>query len=272
MIITGKDPNAFRTQAIELSAFAGGINISPIGLPVDFETMQLRRKPTTPKIPGRYANLGVSAQIHLHLDGKDYLVLVRQRKKDHAVLKLPSGYVPLEQLQNPYLTLAQELTEECLLLKGRRFCRVELNTQRLVKPYRELEYHEQHTMQLFSENLNPLKLPQAQLYINKQPLIGAPFLYIHKETCSAQLVYPLRMELPETDELSLLHAEEQYDQETDELNVTLESELWLARINNDGIFSLNKLIRDRIQPTKIPADTRLSEVFAPRKRHPYVAY
>lgn len=272
MIITGKDPHRFRTRAIELTAYAGGINISPIGLAVDFETMQLRRKPTTPKIPGRYANLGISAQIHLQLEGKDYLVLVRQRRKDHALLKLPSGYVPLEQLENPYLTLAQELTEECLLLKGRRFCRTELNGQRLVKPYRELEYHEDRVMQLFSAEQNPLKLPQTRIYIDKQPLMGNPFLYIHKETCSAQLVYPLRMELPATDELSLLHAEEQYDPASDELNVTLESELWLARTNSEGIFSVNKLIRDRIQPARIPPDTRLSEVFAPRKRHPYMAY
>lgn len=272
MIIAGKDPNSFRTRAIELTPFSGGINITPIGRPVNFETMQLRRKPTTPKIPGRYANLGVSAQIHLQLNGNDYLVLVRQHKKDHAVLKLPSGYVPLEQLQNPYLTLAQELAEECLLLKHRRFCRVELNNQRLVKPYRELEYHEDQMMQLVSEDLNPLKLPQTRIYIDQQPLAGNPFLYIHKETCSAQLVYPLRMTLPDTDQLSLLHAEEQYDPETDELNVTLDSELWLAQLGKGGIISLNKLIRDRIQPVTIPADTRLSEVFAPRKHHPEATY
>ncbi|WP_290697528.1 hypothetical protein [Amphritea sp.] len=266
MLIASIDPAEFRTQAIEIEPFAGGINITPVGIPVDFETMQMRRKACQPSIPGKYANLGVSAQIHLTLFEKEYLILVRQQKADHALLKLPSGYVPLEQLSNPYLTLAQELVEECLLLKGKKFCRVELNTQRLIKPYSELEYHSEDIFQLYSERSNPLKFPQAQIYINRQPLLGNPFLYIHKQTCSAQLVYPLRMKLPDCEELSLLHAEEQYDQVSNELNVILNSELWLARVNGDGIFSLNKLIRDRVQAMKIPADTRLSEVFAPKRK------
>ena len=266
MILASKDPNEFRTQAIEIAPFAGGVNITPVGIPVDFETMQMRRKACTPKIPGKYANLGVSAQIHLRLDNKEYLVLVRQQRTDHAVLKLPSGYVPLEQLTNPYLTLAQELVEECLLLKGKQFCRTDLNTQRLIKPYSTLEYHTEHSMQLFSERRNPLKLPEAQVYINRQPLLGNPFLYIHKQTCSAQLVYPLRLELPETDQLSLLHAEEQYDLTSNELSVVMNTDLWLARLNREGIFSLNKLIRDRVQAIKIPANTHLSEVFAPKQK------
>ena len=260
------DPAEFRTQAIEIDPFAGGINITPVGIPVDFETMQMRRKACQPSIPGKYANLGVSAQIHLTLFEKEYLVLVRQQKTDHALLKLPSGYVPLEQLNNPYLTLAQELVEECLLLKERKFCRLELNTQRLIKPYPELDYHHHERFQIFSERSNPLKFPEAQIYINRQPLLGNPFLYIHKQTCSAQLVYPLRMVLPDCEALSLLHAEEQYDPLSNELNVILNSELWLARINGDGIFSLNKLIRDQVQSMKIPAGTRLSEVFAPKKK------
>lgn len=266
MIIASIDPGEFRTQAIEIEPFAGGINITPVGTPVDFKTMQMRRKPCQPSIPGKYANLGVSAQIHLTLFDKEYLVLVRQQKANHALLKLPSGYVPLEQLSNPYLTLAQELVEECLLLKGKQFCRLELNTQRLVKPYPELEYHSDDVFQLYSESSNPLKFPEAKVYINQQPLLGNPFLYIHTQTSSAQLVYPLRMTLPDCEALSLLHAEEQYDPVTKELNVVLNSELWLARINGEGIFSLNKLIRDRVQTMKIPADTRLSEVFAPKKK------
>ena len=266
MIIASKDPGEFRTQAIEIAPFAGGINITPVGIPVDFETMQMRRKPSSPKIPGKYANLGVSAQIHLTIDNKEYLVLVRQQLADHAVLKLPSGFVPLAQLVNPYLTLAQELAEECLLLKNRRFCRADLNGQRLARPYSQLEYHDEIVMQLFSERHNPLRFPESQIYINRQPLLGNPYLYIHKQTSSAQLVYPLKLVLPDTEQLSLLHAEEQYDVTKNELTVEMNTDLWLARINDHGIFSLSKLIRDRIQPLKIPDNTTLSEVFAPKRK------
>ncbi len=48
MLIASIDPAEFRTQAIEIEPFAGGINITPVGIPVDFETMQMRRKACQP--------------------------------------------------------------------------------------------------------------------------------------------------------------------------------------------------------------------------------
>jgi len=265
MIITSKDPQGFQTQAIEVTPYAGGINITPTGTPVDFTIMQLRRRACSPSIPGKFANLGVSAQIHLTLQGLEYLLLVRQQKKEHSVLKLPSGYVPIEQLSNPWLTLAQELAEECLLLEGKQFGRCLLNDRKIVKPYPELDYHDSLQMAFTSEVYNPLDLPQAKVCIGQKPLTGHPMLYIHKQTCSAQLVYPLRLELPDSDTLSLLHAEEQFNAASNQLDVVMNTELWLAQLKDGRIRQLNKLIRGKVQPIKAPAGTRLSEVFAPRQ-------
>ncbi|WP_432471636.1 hypothetical protein [Amphritea sp. HPY] len=268
MILASKDPGDFQTYGIELTPYAGGINITSVGNPIDFETMQRRRKSCSASIPGQFANLGISAQIHLRIDTQEYLLLVRQEHKDHSVLKLPSGYIPQQQFSNPYLTLAQELAEECLLLDGKLFCLSLLNGCQLEKPYSKLDYNDELSMEFMSEDYNPLQLPQTKVFINQQPLKGQPLLYIHKQTCSVQLVYPLRLELPDSETLSLLHAEEKLNPANQLLEVELSADLWLARLNQGKITQLGKLIRGNVVPMRAPTGTRLSEVLAPRQPLP----
>lgn len=271
MIIASKDPGDFQTCGIELTPYAGGINITSVGNPIDFETMQSRRKACSASIPGQFANLGISAQIHLRIDTQEYLLLVRQEQKDHSVLKLPSGYIPQQQFSNPYLTLAQELAEECLLLDGKLFCRSLLNGCTLERPYSKLDYNDELSMEFMSEDYNPLQLPQTKVFIDQQPLKGKPLLYIHKQTCSVQLVYPLKLELPNSETLSLLHAEEKLNLEQQRLEVLLSADLWLAQLTQGQqgqqgqIAQLGKLIRGKVIPMRAPTGTRLSEVLAPRQ-------
>lgn len=262
MIITHKDPRQFHTRSVELAPYRHGINITAVGERINFNSLQKRRKPCQSKIPGTFANLGVSAQVHLRTDNTDYLILVRQFKDDHWQLKLPSGYIPDEQLHNPYLTLAQEIAEECLLENGPAFARCRLNNDLLAPAYKELAYCSEVLLELQSSPWNPLHLPQTDIYMNERLLPGNPMLYIHSQTCSAQLVYPLEVtRLPDT-QLSLLHAEEEYNWETEQLDVVLNQELWLAKLDNRQIYALGKFIDGRYQQQPTPANTRLSEVFA----------
>ena len=268
MIIASKDPSDFQTYGIALTPYTGGINITSVGKPVDFETLQRRRKTCSASIPGQFANLGISAQIHLRIDTQEYLLLVRQEHKGHSVLKLPSGYIPLQQFSNPYLTLAQELAEECLLLDGKLFCRSRLNGCALAIPYSKLDYNDELSMEFISEDYNPLQLPQTKVFVDQRPLEGKPLLYIHKQTCSVQLVYPLRLELPDSETLSLLHAEEKLNPANQLLEVELSADLWLARLKQGQqgqITQLGKLIRGIVVPMRPPNETRLSEVLAPRQ-------
>ncbi len=262
MIITHKDPRLFHTRSIELAPYQHGINIMPFGDSINFSTLQKRRKLCESKIPGTYANLGVSAQIHLRHHDIDYLILVRQFKDNHWQLKLPSGYIPEEQLHNPYLTLAQEIAEECLLESGSVFARCRLNSDLLAPAYKELNYCNEVLLELQSSPWNPLHLPQTNIYMNKKLLPGNPMLYVHSKTCSVQLVYPLEVtQIPETNQ-SLLHAEEEYNEETQQLNVILNSELWLAKLHNQRINELGKFIDGQYRQQPTPSNTYLSEVFA----------
>lgn len=262
MIITHKDPRLFHTRSIKLSPYLQGINITPYGELINFQTLQTRRKHCDSKIPGTYTNLGVSAQIHLRHHDTDYLILVRQFKDDHWQLKLPSGYIPEEQLHNPYLTLAQEIAEECLLENSPVFARCRLNNDLLAPPYSELNYCNEVMLELQSSPWNPLRLPQTAIYMNGHQLPGNPMLYIHSNTCSVQLVYPLEItQIPKTG-LSLLHAEEVFNEETQQLDVILNDELWLAKLHSQQIHELGKLIDGHYRQQPTPANTRLSEVFA----------
>lgn len=264
MIITHKDPALFHTRAIELTPFKHGINITPVGDPMSFATLQTIRKPSRSRIPGRFANLGISAQVHLQLNGTDYLLLVRQYKDDHWQLKLPSGYIPEEQLYNPYITLAQEIAEECLLQTGPVYARCKLNGDLLAPAYQELEYCDKVLLELQSSPWNPLHLPQTNVYLQQQLLPGNPMLYIHSQTCSVQLVYPLEaVNLPDR-QLSLLHAEEEFNSDTRQLDVVLNDELWLAKLHNQQICELGKFIDGSYRQMPTPANTRLNEVFARR--------
>lgn len=77
-----------------------GLVYQALGLPLNFQQMLVRRRRMEVADPQRFvaelANLGVSVRLTLNWQGRDYWVLVRQRRLDRGdtVLKLISGYVP----------------------------------------------------------------------------------------------------------------------------------------------------------------------------------
>ncbi len=116
-----KDPSSFKTLRLFVEANPDGLNYQGFGQPLNFAEMLGRRQPVevadSQHFAVELANLGVSVRLTLSWQGRDYWLLVRQRRQDRGdvVLKLISGYVPTQELNLPLLTAIQEVAEECLL-------------------------------------------------------------------------------------------------------------------------------------------------------------
>lgn len=120
-ILTRKNPSTFKTLQLLVEASPEGLRYQGQGMPLNFAQMLEKCTPLTVANNQRFsvalANLGVSIRLTLNWQGRDYWVVVRQRRKDRGdvVLKLISGYVPAHQLNLPLLTATQEMAEECLI-------------------------------------------------------------------------------------------------------------------------------------------------------------
>ncbi|HBO9995262.1 TPA: metal ABC transporter ATPase, partial [Pseudomonas aeruginosa] len=112
-MLARKDPSAFKTLPLLVEASPDGLVYQALGLPLNFQQMLVRRRRMEVADPQRFvaelANLGVSVRLTLNWQGRDYWVLVRQRRLDRGdtVLKLISGYVPAHELNLPLLTAIQ---------------------------------------------------------------------------------------------------------------------------------------------------------------------
>jgi len=210
-----KDPGSFKTLQLFVEASAEGLSYQGIGMPLNFAQMLERRQPVTVNDPERFAvelaNLGVSVRLTLSWQGRDYWVLVRQRRADRGdvVLKLISGYVPAHELNLPLLTAVQEVAEECLLHTPQGWLSGRFGDTWLPTPYAEtLDYREDAVFQL-----SPLSGAARPVQAGQLPLLERPRAYVHLPTASLQLVYDLHLQLPDKLEpLSLLHVDEHLEQ------------------------------------------------------------
>ena len=210
-----KDPGSFKTLQLFVEASAEGLSYQGIGMPLNFAQMLERRQPVTVNDPERFAvelaNLGVSVRLTLSWQGRDYWVLVRQRRADRGdvVLKLISGYVPAHELNLPLLTAVQEVAEECLLHTPQGWLSGRFGDTWLPTPYAEtLDYREDAVFQL-----SPLSGAARPVQAGKLPLLERPRAYVHLPTASLQLVYDLHLQLPDKlEQLSLLHVDERLEQ------------------------------------------------------------
>ncbi|MGA4635644.1 metal ABC transporter ATPase [Pseudomonas solani] len=211
-ILARKDPGAFKTLPLHVEANADGLAYQALGLPLNFTQMlERRRRPVEIADSQRFAvelaNLGVSVRLTLELQGREYWVLVRQRRLDRGdtVLKLISGYVPAHELNLPLLTAIQEVAEECLIETpegwlGGRFADTWLPT-----PYqRQLHYREASHFRL-----SPLSGAARPVQSGSLTLLERPRAYVHLPTASLQLVYDMSLELPrDSRQLSFFHVDE----------------------------------------------------------------
>lgn len=218
-----KNPSNFKTLPLYVEATPEGLNYQSIGMPLNFtQTLQRRRKievADTERFSTELANLGVSVRLTLNWQGRDYWVLVRQRRQDRGdvVLKLISGYVPAHELNLPLHTAIQEVAEECLIETPQGWLSGRFNETWLPAPYAAaLHYREAMPFRL-----TPLSGAARPVRCGSMTLIERPRAYVHLPTASLQLIYDMRLEVPkEARPLSLFHVDE-----------CLENDQLVARLN-----------------------------------------
>jgi hypothetical protein len=215
-ILIRKNPGVFKTLPLKVEASAEGLKYQPGGLPLNFSQVLERRKPIEIADPEHFsvelANLGVSVRLTLKWQGRDYWLLVRQRRPDRGdvVLKLISGYVPAHELNLPLLTAVQEVAEECLIETpdgwlGGRFADTWMPT-----PYQDSVRYLQNS----HFRLSPRSGAARSVQSGNMALLERPRAYVHLPTASLQLVYDLLLELPkDARDISLLHVDEHLEGE-----------------------------------------------------------
>ncbi|QLF94235.1 metal ABC transporter ATPase [Pseudomonas sp. ABC1] len=210
-ILLRKTPGHFKTLPLSVEATPEQLVYRGLGQPLAFSEMLERRSAISVDDPHRFsvelANLGVSVRLTLSWQGQDYWVLVRQKRNDRGdeVLKMISGYVPAQEVGLPLLTAIQEVAEECLLETPQGWLAGRFGETWLPAPYESsLDYRETPTFALSS-----LSGAARQLYHGTQALLERPRAYVHLPTASLQLVYDMRLDVPdEARQLSLYHVDE----------------------------------------------------------------
>ena len=263
-----KDPSSFKTLQLHVEASPEGLIYKGRGMPLNFAQMLAKRQPVaiadTQRFAVELANLGVSVRLTLNWQGRDYWVLVRQRRADRGdvVLKLISGYVPAHELNLPLLTVIQEVAEECLLETPEGWLSGRFGDTWLPTPYQNsLPYRESAHF-----TLSPLKGATRPVQCGALKLLERPHAYVHLPTASLQLVYDMRLELhQETPDLSLLHVDECLEQGTlvARLNRARPDLFLLALDQGRPTASLLTLTQGQLTPVS----TRglwLAESFAPQ--------
>lgn len=267
-ILVRKDPGVFKTLPLRVEAGPDGLSYQGLGMPLNFSQMLERRRPLdiadSQCFSQELANLGVSVRLTLNWQGRDYWVLVRQRRQDRGdvVLKLISGYVPAHELKMPLLAAIQEVAEECLLETPEGWLGGRFGDTWLPTPYQaSLHYRE-----AVNFGLSPLSGAAQPVRCGAMPLLERPQAYVHLPTASLQLVYDLRLELPkEARLLSLFHVDERL--EDTQLVARLDRrrpDLYLMPLDQGRpCAALFTLKQGRLEP----ASTRglwLAESFAPQ--------
>lgn len=267
-IIAQSNPVVFKTQAIQVCASDDALSYLPVGSPMNFRDMHARRTPITVEDPFNFeltvANLGVSVDISLQWQGRSFHLLVRQDRVDQGdnVLKLLSGYVPAHELRVPLLTVMTEIAEELLLEGSNGWLGGEYQGTWLPTPYAATLRPDPRD----AFRLTPVSGHTRPVFCGDLPLIERPRAYVHLPTNSLQLLYHMRLELPDhCEKLSALHADEALDAESGKLIAKMdeqEPDLYLAEVR-DGkptqqLYTLRKGVLIR-QPTE---GLRLSEALA----------
>lgn len=261
-----KNPSDFKTLPLFVEATPEGLNYQGIGMPLNFSQTLQKRKPVTTADSERFAvelaNLGVSVRLTLNWQGRDYWVLVRQRRQDRGdvVLKLISGYVPAHEINLPLHTAIQEVAEECLLETPEGWLSGRFNDTWLPAPYAAaLHYRE-----ALPFRLSPLSGAALPVRCGSQQLLERPRAYVHLPTASLQLIYDLRLQVPkEAKSLSLFHVDERLEgqQLVARLNRSRHDLYLMPLKEGQPCAELYTLKKDRLHP----ASTRglhLAESFA----------
>ncbi|WP_163835510.1 hypothetical protein [Spartinivicinus ruber] len=202
------------------------LQILPIDAPCSFEELQVKRNnsllmtSSSSEINLTVNNLGVSAHLVFQINGVDYLVLVEQKRHDFKdkVLKLISGYVSSEYSYYPKQAIADEITQECLMVyEDQLACWQDHTEQALPDPeYQGLTINKDKTLTLAPD----LMATPQQIALGAAQCEPHVTSYLHVPTNSLQLVYHWRTTIRDLNELSCYFVDEIYNQETQRLETT----------------------------------------------------
>ncbi len=244
------------------------IQLKPCGKPIDFNQLTKLRSRSLQQNGNHFiaSNLGVSGHISVSFHGRRFLLLISQDRPDFGdhVLKLPSGYVSLEHLQNPIVALDHELAEELLFFNDNGLFPLQRDDILLPRPYPQIGY-KNSCARLVSK---PIKSLYNVRY--EQTLLEGVECYHHQESGSVQLVYHWQLELPdiEFNTLNLWQLEERYVEPSQMLETHWEDRrlLWLAEINQHRLLSggLYYVKEGLLLPHDEQRPLMLSEYFANR--------
>lgn len=260
--LLSKLPGDFKTLPLRVEASREALRYQSLGQPLNFGQMLARRRPVAIDDPHTFsvelANLGVSVRLTLHWQGRDYWLLVRQRRPDRQdeVLKLISGYVPAHEVGLPLFAAIQEVAEECLIESADGWLAGRFADAWLPTPYRgSLRYRSDRPFEL-----QPLSRAARPVRCGTLGLTERPHAYVHAPTASLQLVYDLRLVLPsDCRKPSLYHVDER-----------LEDDCLVARLDPERpdlylLDPLNGTLSLLCEGRLLPVDDRdfwLSEGFA----------
>jgi hypothetical protein len=267
-IIARKDPGVFRTQAIEVKASPEVLCYTPVGNPLGFAQMQAMREPIEIDDPELFdivvANLGVSVDLSLTWQQRQFRVLIRQKRIDQgdSVLKLISGYVPAHELRVPLLPVMTELAEELLIEGSHGWLQGSYLDTWLPTPYAP----GLPRCKRYSFKLSPRHCGTRPVLCRELHLIERPRAYVHLPTNSLQLVYAMQLELPENcANMTLLHADERFNESSGELIVEMDyqkPEIFLAELRDGkATGELFSLVGGELQLRR-PKNPWLSETLA----------
>ncbi len=210
-VLLRKSPTDFKTLPLHVEASPNSLSYQSLGRPLNFSEVIERRRPVSVPDTNAFAielaNLGVSVRLTLSWQGREYWVLVRQRRLDRGdvVLKLISGYVPAHELNLPLHTVIQEIAEECLLETPEGWLTGRFDNTWLPTPYPESLYYREKA----HFTLAALSGAARLVLCGTQVLLERPRAYVHLPTASLQLVYDMRIELSkDVRQLSLFHVDE----------------------------------------------------------------
>ncbi len=232
-IIAQHNPVAFKTQAIQVKASSEVLHYTPVGMPLNFASMQARREPVSVDDPEHFeltlANLGVSVALELNWRGRTFQLLIKE--PDNGQLKLISGYVPAHELRVPLLTAMNEVAEELLLETESGWLQGCYQDTWLPTPYAD-------TLPLDPRRhyrLTPQRGASRPVMCRELHLLERPRAYVHLPTNSLQLVYYLGLQLPDNlEHISGLHADERLDRASGQLITQLDyqnADLYLAEFS-----------------------------------------
>ncbi len=199
--------DSFQTRRVILGQTDNGCGISPFGDLISFDQLQAFRQAGVignHKGSQVFANLGVSLQLIIHHQDRKALALVPQGN----ILKLVSGYVPDSQLATPLETAWAELMEEVLPWDNNSCHGYSWRGQAIDDPYSSSGMMRLKSLEVREAPFLGGQRP-VNLLCSGRPLGWPVSFYIHQQTASLQLVFPMAVTLP--DSISLIHVEDRLD-------------------------------------------------------------